>query len=45
MDGLVFLVPIAIALGALFAGLFLVAARNGEFDDLDEDSRRVLEED
>lgn len=45
MDAIVFLVPLALALGALFAGLFLVAVRRGQFDDLDDPPARMLEAD
>lgn len=45
MDALIFLVPIAIALGGLFAGLFLFAASRGQFDDLEDPAQRVLDDD
>ncbi|MDP2307282.1 MAG: cbb3-type cytochrome oxidase assembly protein CcoS [Pseudomonadota bacterium] len=45
MDALIWLIPTAIALGAVFVGLFLVAVDQGQYDDMDEDARRVLEED
>lgn len=45
MDALVWLIPTAIALGAVFVGLFLVAVGQGQYDDIDEEGRRVLEED
>lgn len=45
MDALIWLLPIAIVLGALFVGLFLAAVGQGQFDDMDEDARRALEED
>lgn len=44
MIALAFLLPLAIALGATFAVLFLAAARDGQFDDLDEPPRRILDE-
>ena len=43
MDALIFLVPIAIGLGGGFAVLFLVAATRGQFDDLDDPPRRMLD--
>lgn len=45
MDAMIFLVPLAIALGAVFAGLFLLAARRGQFDDLDDPPERILHDD
>jgi cbb3-type cytochrome oxidase maturation protein len=45
MDAMIFLLPIAVALGAAFAGLFLLAARRGQFDDLDDPPERILHED
>ncbi|MES2642789.1 MAG: cbb3-type cytochrome oxidase assembly protein CcoS [Myxococcota bacterium] len=45
MDALIWLLPIAIVLGAVFVGLFLAAVHQGQFDDMDEDARRALEED
>lgn len=45
MDILLILIPIAIALGALFATLFWVAARDGQFEDLDDPPLRVLADD
>lgn len=44
MNALVFLVPIAIGLGAVFAALFLFAANRGQFDDLDDPPERMLGE-
>ena len=44
MNALIFLVPIAVALGALFAVLFLVAARRGQFDDVESPARRILDD-
>ena len=44
MTALVFLLPLAITLGAVFAFLFLAAARDGQFDDLDDPPRRILDE-
>ncbi|MCB9682304.1 MAG: cbb3-type cytochrome oxidase assembly protein CcoS [Alphaproteobacteria bacterium] len=42
MTALVFLVPIAIALGATFAWAFLWAVRSGQYDDLDDPPERIL---
>lgn len=44
MSAMLFLIPLAIALGGMFAVLFLRAAKQGQFDDLDEEGRRILEE-
>lgn len=38
------LLPIAVGLGAVFAGLFVYAARSGQFDDLDDPPERILHE-
>lgn len=43
MSAIFFLLPIAVALGALFAVLFLRAVNDGQFDDLDDPPRRILE--
>jgi cbb3-type cytochrome oxidase maturation protein len=45
MDALIFLVPIAVGLGALFAALFLYAASRGQFDDLEDPAVRMFDED
>ena len=45
MDGIVFLLPIALLLGGVFVALFLVAVRRGQFDDLDDPPRRMLDDD
>lgn len=45
MDAMIFLLPLAVALGATFAGLFLLAARRGQFDDLDDPPERILHDD
>lgn len=45
MGAMIFLVPIAVLLGATFAGLFLLAARRGQFDDLDDPPERMLRDD
>ncbi len=45
MDIVIVLIPIALALGAAFAVLFAIAARNGQFEDLDDPATRMLQED
>lgn len=45
MNALVFLVPVAVVLAAIFLILFLRAVRDGQFDDLDDPPRRILEDD
>ena len=45
MNALVFLVPVAVGLGAVFAVLFVIAARSGQFDDLEDPPQRMLEDD
>ena len=45
MDALFFLVPLAVLLGGVFAFLFVRAARDGQFEDLDDEARRAIEED
>lgn len=42
MNAVVWLLPLAIVLGAVFAGLFIWAARRGQFDDLDDPPERIL---
>lgn len=42
MNALLYLVPIAVALGAVFAILFVLAVRSGQFDDLDDPPERIL---
>ena len=44
MNAVVFLLPIAVGLGAVFAVLFIVAVRSGQFDDLDDPPRRILKD-
>jgi cbb3-type cytochrome oxidase maturation protein len=44
VNALLFLIPVAVLLGAVFAGLFIFAARSGQFDDLDDPPRRMLED-
>lgn len=45
MNAIVFLLPLALAMGATFAVLFLGAVRDGQFDDLDDPPERILRSD
>ena len=45
MDILLILIPIALVLGAVFATLFVLAARGGQFEDLDDPAVRMLQDD
>jgi cbb3-type cytochrome oxidase maturation protein len=45
VEAVFFLLPIALLLGGTFAVLFVVAARKGQFDDLDDPPRRILHDD
>lgn len=42
MNAIVFLLPLALLLGAIFAIMFLVAVARGQFDDLDDPPERIL---
>lgn len=42
MRAVLFLLPVALVLGGVFAGLFLYAAQQGQFDDLDDPPERIL---
>ena len=44
MNAVLFLLPIAVVLGAIFVVLFVVAARSGQFDDLDDPPERILKD-
>ena len=44
MDGILILLPIALLLGATFAVLFVVAVKKGQFEDLDDPPRRMLDD-
>jgi cbb3-type cytochrome oxidase maturation protein len=44
VNAILFLLPIALILGAVFAGLFIYAVRSGQFDDLDDPPRRILKD-
>lgn len=45
MNALLWLLPLAVVLGAVFLILFLAAVRDGQFDDLDDPPRRILRDD
>jgi cbb3-type cytochrome oxidase maturation protein len=45
MTILIYLVPLALGLGALALGAFLWALRSGQFDDLDGAANRILYDD
>ncbi|UCC24344.1 MAG: cbb3-type cytochrome oxidase assembly protein CcoS [Gemmatimonadales bacterium] len=45
MNALVWLIPVAIGLGAVFVFLFLSAVKSGQFDDLEDPPRRILHDD
>jgi cbb3-type cytochrome oxidase maturation protein len=45
VDILLILIPMAIAMGAIFAVLFVRAARSGQFNDLDDPPIRMLQDD
>ena len=45
MNAILFLLPVALVLGGIFAGLFLYAARSGQFEDLDDPPERILHDD
>jgi cbb3-type cytochrome oxidase maturation protein len=42
MNAVLFLLPIAVFLGAVFVVLFVLAVRSGQFDDLDDPPERIL---
>lgn len=44
MNSIFFLLPIALVLGGIFAFLFVKATRDGQFDDLDDPPRRMLQD-
>ena len=44
MNAVLFLLPIAVILGAVFVILFVLAARSGQFDDLDDPPKRILKD-
>lgn len=45
MEGLIYLIPIALFLGLLGLGAFMWALRSGQFDDLDGAAERILFDD
>jgi cbb3-type cytochrome oxidase maturation protein len=45
MTGLLFLVPIAVAMGLLALVAFLWSLRSGQYEDLDGASQRALDDD
>jgi cbb3-type cytochrome oxidase maturation protein len=45
MTAILILLPVAVALGAMFAVLFVRAVRQGQFDDLDDPPKRILKDD
>lgn len=45
MNILLLLLPLALGMGALFAWLFILAARSGQFEDLDDPPLRILQDD
>jgi cbb3-type cytochrome oxidase maturation protein len=45
VNSIVFLIPIAVGLAAVFLFLFLRAVRDGQFDDLDDPPKRILKDD
>jgi cbb3-type cytochrome oxidase maturation protein len=44
MQALVILIPTALLLGGIFLVLFIRAAHQGQFDDLDDPPRRILDD-
>lgn len=45
MTGLMFLIPVALGMGALGLAMFFWAMKNGQFEDLDGAAQRILIED
>ncbi|MCB9530246.1 MAG: cbb3-type cytochrome oxidase assembly protein CcoS [Myxococcales bacterium] len=45
MDILIVLLPLSVTLAAAFLVLFVRAVRSGQFDDLDDGARRLLDDD
>lgn len=45
MESLYLLIPVAALLCAVAIGLFIWAVDNKQFDDLDREARRILEDD
>lgn len=44
MSGLVFLIPIALFMGALGLGAFLWSLKSGQYDDLEGAAHRIFEQ-
>jgi cbb3-type cytochrome oxidase maturation protein len=42
MNSIFFFVPLALILGGIFVVLFVLAVRDGQFDDLDDPPERIL---
>jgi cbb3-type cytochrome oxidase maturation protein len=42
VNAIVFLLPVALLLSATFVTLFVLSARRGQFDDLDDPPERML---
>ncbi len=45
MRALLILIPAALLIGGIFLVLFIIAARRGQFDDLDDPPKRILHDD
>lgn len=45
MEAIKIMIPIAIALGVFFVGLFIWITKSGQYDDLDTPSKRMLLDD
>lgn len=45
MNHLLFLIPLALTLGALGLGAFIWNLKSGQYDDLDGAAERILEDD
>ncbi|MFN8651791.1 MAG: cbb3-type cytochrome oxidase assembly protein CcoS [Gemmatimonadales bacterium] len=45
MQALIILVPVVLGLMVVFAVGFMIAAKHGQFDDLDDPPKRMLKDD
>jgi len=45
VNALGFLLPVALLLGAVFVVLFILAVKDGQFDDLEDPPERMLHDD
>jgi cbb3-type cytochrome oxidase maturation protein len=45
MSGLIYLIPIALALGLLALGAFLWSLKAGQYEDMDGTAERILHDD